>query len=748
MRLKFYGIATWLCMATAPILWSQDVSKMSPANSAPNSNIVKRSEIGFMPKTTQCVDTLRYVETKEFVLGNENFYQIRFDQNWGEGAVQVFLLNGTTHNLNGVEFYGRNTQVSGATTMRASVYNVDANNNPTTLLGSGTLNITATDTLFKYRHITFSNPISVSSNYAIMITPENTTGNAQLRIFMTDILPNQPADENLARIKDGATFITVPAYAAAYLGGNYNFEFVISPIVSYSLNSKFTMNPSPGCAGSAIAFTATSTPTSILTNRMYNINAFNTHFLSEPDSTYAWDFTGVIANAVWAPTTNYTYATAGSKNVDLYTLSGIGKLCIDVKDTTFTIGTTTAAPASIAGNTSTCATGVNTYTASPVSGATSYVWTLPSGWSGTSTTNTISATAGSTGGTISVAAVGPCGTSSATTINVSINSAPTADFSYGLNAYCNNASNASAIIGAGSTSGTFSSTSGIDVNPNTGEINFALSLPGTYTITNNVAAVGACPSATSNYGITIHALPSVSATAVASTLCEGASTTLTASGANTYTWSPASGLSSTNGASVTATPQGAVTYTVTGTDANNCSADAQVSLTVNLSPTVSQSALPMICIYNSSYILSGGLPVGGTYSGTGVTAGSFDPAVAGIGTHAITYSFTDANGCEGTAVQNQLVDACLSIEEVANSFKLSISPVPSTDFVNVSFDMEAGKDLNITLHSVDGKLVYSSKMMSNTSNTLKLQVSHLASGVYYLNVSDMDIHFGGKIIKH
>jgi len=45
----------------------------------------------------------------------------------------------------------------------------------------------------------------------------------------------------------------------------------------------------------------------------------------------------------------------------------------------------------------------NSYSITPVSGATSYTWTLPNGWSGTSTTNSILATAG-TSGTISVTA--------------------------------------------------------------------------------------------------------------------------------------------------------------------------------------------------------------------------------------------------------------------------------------------------------------------------------------------------------
>jgi hypothetical protein len=43
--------------------------------------------------------------------------------------------------------------------------------------------------------------------------------------------------------------------------------------------------------------------------------------------------------------------------------------------------------------------------------------------------------------------------------------------------------------------------------------------------------------------------------------------------------------------------------------------------------------------------LTGGLPLGGTYSGTGVSSGMFDPSVAGPGTWTITYTYKDIWGC-------------------------------------------------------------------------------------------------------
>ncbi|MHC1703192.1 MAG: T9SS type A sorting domain-containing protein [Tenuifilaceae bacterium] len=75
----------------------------------------------------------------------------------------------------------------------------------------------------------------------------------------------------------------------------------------------------------------------------------------------------------------------------------------------------------------------------------------------------------------------------------------------------------------------------------------------------------------------------------------------------------------------------------------------EIIVTVNPLPTVTLSAFASICEGSSIFALTGGDPVGGVYSGTGVTGSDFDPITAGIGTHTITYTFTDAVGCANSA---------------------------------------------------------------------------------------------------
>jgi len=112
------------------------------------------------------------------------------------------------------------------------------------------------------------------------------------------------------------------------------------------------------------------------------------------------------------------------------------------------------------------------------------------------------------------------------------------------------------------------------------------------------------------------------------------------------------GVSGTN-FSATAAGIGTHTITYTYTDANGCSATATDDIVVYDTPTVGL-ALPSTtdCLANTAFALSGGTPSGGTFSGPGVTGTNFDASAAGIGIHAITYVYTDGNGCENTATEN------------------------------------------------------------------------------------------------
>ena len=103
------------------------------------------------------------------------------------------------------------------------------------------------------------------------------------------------------------------------------------------------------------------------------------------------------------------------------------------------------------------------------------------------------------------------------------------------------------------------------------------------------------------------------------------------------------------------TEPGTYTYYVTQT-ANGCTSEADsVSLTIHPSPEVTLGDFESVCLDAEAFELTGGIPEGGIYSGPGVDAGSFDPQIAGAGTHMIYYSYTNEFGCTDSAAAELVV---------------------------------------------------------------------------------------------
>ena len=99
--------------------------------------------------------------------------------------------------------------------------------------------------------------------------------------------------------------------------------------------------------------------------------------------------------------------------------------------------------------------------------------------------------------------------------------------------------------------------------------------------------------------VTVNALPIIAIAIASSTICAGNSTSISATGASTYSWSPSASLSSATGASVIANPPITTNYTVTGST-GNCVSSQTISIVLNAIPNLilSVTATPTICLGN------------------------------------------------------------------------------------------------------------------------------------------------------
>ena len=197
--------------------------------------------------------------------------------------------------------------------------------------------------------------------------------------------------------------------------------------------------------------------------------------------------------------------------------------------------------------------------------------------------------------------------------------------------------------------------------------------PATGLSSTNGASVTASPSVTTTYTVTGHngqctgqdtvvvqivPLPQINVAVATPSLCPGQSTTLSATGGTTFTWTPATGLSGTTGTTVTASPSSTTTYTVTGTS-NGCSSEATALVTVAPLPSVGiTAAAPGVCPGSSTTLTATGA---GTYSWTPVpglstTTGQM-VTVTPAASSTYTVTGTSAAGCAASATVTVSVSA-------------------------------------------------------------------------------------------
>ena len=171
-------------------------------------------------------------------------------------------------------------------------------------------------------------------------------------------------------------------------------------------------------------------------------------------------------------------------------------------------------------------------------------------------------------------------------------------------------------------------------------------------------------------------------------------------------------------------------YSCVVTDNNGCIANVNDTLTSFTIPTVTLAITEdTVCVNDASFALTGGVPTGGIYTGTAVTAGVFDPATASAGMNTITYTYVDVNGCTGFNTDSIYVDACVGINTLftqENNFTLF--PNPNNGTFTLQLNMTAVAQ--VIVYDAIGQIVSSQYLQPSTQHQLHLETS----GVYLIAV--------------
>lgn len=277
------------------------------------------------------------------------------------------------------------------------------------------------------------------------------------------------------------------------------------------------------------------------------------------------------------------------------------------------------------------------------SGAVNYSWS-PSASLNSSTGNTVSASPVTT---TTYTITGSDNTGCVDTATVIVNLSPNPIIT---------SNPASTLICSGNNT-TLTATGGVSyswspsISLNTSTSSSVTASPGsttTYTVT-GANANGCTSNATST--VTVVNNPAIIISPTSLSICNGASDTITASGTNTFSWSPNTGISSNTEDTIVVNPTTTTTYTVTGTISSGCTAQQTIIVTVNNNPTININAIdPSICNGFSTGITAAGASQY-TWSPSSGLNNITSSNVTASPTISTTYSVlgTDINGCTGTS---------------------------------------------------------------------------------------------------
>lgn len=433
----------------------------------------------------------------------------------------------------------------------------------------------------------------------------------------------------------------------------------------------------------------------------------------------------VTGTTISYPITNPAFLSAGTQINVIFegTTNATLNSTIRLDNVSFTyVSCTAPGTATVSGPNAACQGSSQTYNCSS-SGATSYSWILPSGWSGSSTSSSINVTVGSSSGNVSCTPSNGCGSGTQGSQSVTVNPSPSGATVSGPNTVCQGSSQTYNCTSSGATSYSWTLPSGWSGSSTSSSISVTVG-----SISGNVSCTPSNSCSTGTQGsqsVTVN--PSIGAATVSgpNAACQSSSQTFycTSSGATTYSWTIPSGwLGSSTSSSISVTV-GSSSGNVSCTPSNNCGTGTQgsQSVTVNPSPTTpsitAQGGITSFCQGTGSATLQVSNPCTGcNYTWYPAGSGISNPVTSGG-----TYYCTSSNSCGGPSAQS-------------NSIVITVNTVPSVSFTQSGIECIYNFTDNSTGTPISWNWNFGDPSSSNNTSVLP-NPQHEFSGNGTYNVS-------------
>lgn len=478
---------------------------------------------------------------------------------------------------------------------------------------------------------------------------------------------------------------------------------------SYSL----TVSNGYGCSTSlAQSVSITTQPTISISGNTAVCLGQSATLTASGASNYTWSTGANTATLLISPSTTTSYAVSGQNIPGCSSSSSVSVISNSVPVISLSQSSTLI-----------CAASPVTFTAT---GANTYTWSTSAN-SAIITVNPLTNTIYTVNGTSS----GAC--TSSGTVAITTNSLPVITIAPASVSIC--AQSPVSFTASGAASYTWSNSGG-----NSAVANYTPLSAGVYTVNGTDPSNGCIASKTV---AVIYSTAPVISISGNTAVCIGQSSTLSASGANSYNWS-----NSATTSSITISPLTNTTYIITGTNSAGCSSSTSISINVNPLPVVSITGGSVICAGQQITLTANGAVTYTWNTNATTSVVSVSPSTNTV----YTITGIDANNCQNSATLSLVVNASPSltisgpssicfgntatlIVSGANTFtwntgplspSISITPLVNTNYTVIGTDANSCNGI-----AVKNVAVNSIPQVSISGNTIVCQgspTSLLASG--------------------
>jgi hypothetical protein len=261
-------------------------------------------------------------------------------------------------------------------------------------------------------------------------------------------------------------------------------------------------------------------------------------------------------------------------------------------------------------------------------------------------------------------------------------------------------------------------------------------------ISGTVSVNGSGGLATSPTSISILPAPTVSISPVGPlSLCLGPAVLIASSDATTYSWSTGATTSS-----ITANQPGSYSVIVVG--ANGCKGFSDTVLVIGATYPVAGFTSIQTTGYTAQFTnTSSEATIYSWDFGNGNTSSQVSPefTFANFGTYPVT--LIAINDCGSDTIRLDVVIVTTLVDELSGT-EVLIAPNPFHSHLNVLVRMNTPENLHLSIYNMLGQLVYNNQMGGQKEQTILIDLSHLAPGVYSVQLTNAYGNLSRKVVKN